>query len=127
MDCPQRDSLPQDLSKALKEATKEVHAQTENAKFMRNFQRGQVTRKSFKLVMESLYHVYVALEEEIEHNKDNPVLAPLYFPKELYRGAYSIVYICHIYIFFFIHSSIERHLGWLVPQFGYCELCCYKH
>lgn len=87
MDRPQRDSMPQDLSEALKEATKEVHTQAENAEFMRNFQKGQVTRKGFKLVMASLYHVYVALEEEIERNKDNPVYAPLYFPEELHRRA----------------------------------------
>ncbi|XP_077908980.1 heme oxygenase 1 isoform X2 [Ictidomys tridecemlineatus] len=37
--------------------------------------------------MASLYHVYVALEEEIERNKDNPVFAPLYFPEELHRRA----------------------------------------
>lgn len=37
--------------------------------------------------MASLYHVYVALEEEIERNKDNPVYAPLYFPEELHRKA----------------------------------------
>ncbi|XP_036747282.2 heme oxygenase 1 [Manis pentadactyla] len=76
-----------DLSEALKEATKEVHTQAENAEFMRNFQKGQVTRKGFKLVMASLYHIYVALEEEIERNKENPVYAPLYFPEELHRRA----------------------------------------
>ncbi|XP_034499890.1 heme oxygenase 1 isoform X2 [Ailuropoda melanoleuca] len=37
--------------------------------------------------MASLYHIYVALEEEIERNKDNPVYAPLYFPEELHRKA----------------------------------------
>uniref|UniRef100_A0A8C6RQJ3 Heme oxygenase n=1 Tax=Nannospalax galili TaxID=1026970 RepID=A0A8C6RQJ3_NANGA len=80
-------SMSQDLSEALKEATKEVHTQAENAEFMRNFQKGQVTREGFKLVMASLYHVYVALEEEIERNKQNPVYAPLYFPEELHRKA----------------------------------------
>lgn len=35
--------------------------------------------------MASLYHIYVALEEEIERNKQNPVYAPLYFPEELHR------------------------------------------
>ncbi|KAM5288122.1 heme oxygenase 1 [Ctenodactylus gundi] len=79
--------MPQDLSEALKEATKEVHTQAENSEFMRNFQKGQVTREGFKLVMASLYHVYVALEESIERNKDNPVFAPLYFPEELHRRA----------------------------------------
>lgn len=42
-------SMPQDLSEALKEATKEVHTQAENAEFMKNFQKGQVTRKGFKV------------------------------------------------------------------------------
>ncbi|KAB1270154.1 Heme oxygenase 1 [Camelus dromedarius] len=81
------DLMPQDLSEALKEATQEVHTQAENAEFMKNFQRGQVTREGFKLVTASLYHIYGALEEEIEHNKENPVFAPLYFPEELHRRA----------------------------------------
>lgn len=42
-------SMPQDLSEALKEATKEVHTRAENAEFMRNFQKGQVTREGFKV------------------------------------------------------------------------------
>ncbi|XP_062931463.1 heme oxygenase 1 [Cynocephalus volans] len=87
MEHPQPDSMPQDLSEVLKEATKEVHAQAENAEFMRNFQKGQLTPEGFKLVMASLYHIYVALEEEIEHNKENPVYSPLYFPEELHRRA----------------------------------------
>lgn len=41
--------MPQDLSEALKEATKEVHVQAENAEFMKNFQKGLVTRKGFKV------------------------------------------------------------------------------
>ncbi|XP_006890227.1 PREDICTED: heme oxygenase 1 [Elephantulus edwardii] len=87
MERPQRDSMPQDLSEALKEATKEVHTQAENVKFMRNFQKGQVTREDFKMIMASLYHIYTALEEEIERNKENPVYSPLYFPEELHRQA----------------------------------------
>ncbi|XP_037016432.2 heme oxygenase 1 [Artibeus jamaicensis] len=87
MERPQPDSMSQDLSEALKEATKEVHTQAENVEFMSNFQKGQVTQEGFKLVMASLYHVYKALEEEIERNKENPVYAPLYFPEELHRRA----------------------------------------
>ena len=41
----------------------------------------------FQLVMASLYHIYVALEEQIERNKENPAYAPLYFPEELHRRA----------------------------------------
>nr|XP_023417043.1 heme oxygenase 1 isoform X1 [Cavia porcellus] len=76
---------PQDLSEAIKEATKEVHTQAENTEFMRNFQKGQVTPEAFKLVMASLYHIYAALEEEIERSRDSPSFAPVYFPEELHR------------------------------------------
>lgn len=37
--------------------------------------------------MASLFHIYEALEEEIERNKENPVFIPLYFPEELHRRA----------------------------------------
>lgn len=42
-------SMPKDLSETLKEATKEVHTRAENVEFMRNFQKGQVTREGFKV------------------------------------------------------------------------------
>ncbi|EGW05454.1 Heme oxygenase 1 [Cricetulus griseus] len=81
MECPpQPNSMPKDL----KEATKDVHIQAENAEFMRNFQNCQVTREGFKLVMASLCHIYKALEEEVEPNKQNPVYSLLYFPEELH-------------------------------------------
>ncbi|XP_075038824.1 heme oxygenase 1-like [Mixophyes fleayi] len=84
---PQTNSSLWDLSEELKEATKEVHQQAEDTEFMRNFQKGQVSLNEFKLVMSSLYFVYEALEEEIEHNKENPVFSPVYFPLELHRKA----------------------------------------
>ncbi|NXA40838.1 HMOX1 oxygenase, partial [Eudromia elegans] len=80
-------SMSRDLSELMKEATKEVHEQAENTPFMKNFQKGQVSLHEFKLVTASLYFVYSALEEEIEHNKNNPVYAPVYFPAELHRKA----------------------------------------
>ncbi|NXG64084.1 HMOX1 oxygenase, partial [Hemiprocne comata] len=80
-------SMSKDLSELMKEATKEVHEQAENTPFMKNFQKGQVSLQEFKLVTASLYFIYSALEEEIEHNKNNPVYAPVYFPVELHRKA----------------------------------------
>ncbi|GCC39237.1 hypothetical protein chiPu_0023374, partial [Chiloscyllium punctatum] len=41
-------SMPSDLSEALKLATKDSHELAENSDFMRNFQKGQVTRDQFK-------------------------------------------------------------------------------
>ncbi|XP_058047337.1 heme oxygenase 1 [Ahaetulla prasina] len=75
----------QDLSEALKENTKDVHEEAENTEFMKIFQKGQVSFHEFKLYLGSLYYIYVALEEESERNKDNPVYAPVYFPNELNR------------------------------------------
>uniref|UniRef100_A0A4X2K1S2 Heme oxygenase 1 n=1 Tax=Vombatus ursinus TaxID=29139 RepID=A0A4X2K1S2_VOMUR len=82
MSAKQPDSMPQDLSEALKEATMEVHSQAENVKFLKNFQKGQVSWGGFKMVMFSLYHIYLALEEELELNKTHPALTPIYFPEE---------------------------------------------
>ncbi|KFV44978.1 Heme oxygenase 1, partial [Gavia stellata] len=79
------ESMSKDLSELMKEATKEVHERAENTPFMKNFQKGQVSLREFKLVTASLYFIYSALEEEIERNKDNPVYAPVYFPAELHR------------------------------------------
>ncbi|MEE6520461.1 hypothetical protein FKM82_018346 [Ascaphus truei] len=82
---PRSESAFEDLSEALKEATKEVHVQAENTEFMRTFQKGQVSLNEFKLVMSSLYFVYEALEEEIDRNKENAVYSPVHFPLELHR------------------------------------------
>ncbi|GCC38623.1 hypothetical protein chiPu_0017138 [Chiloscyllium punctatum] len=45
----QTDSMPADLSEALKLATKDSHELAENSEFMKNFQKGQVTRDQFKV------------------------------------------------------------------------------
>ncbi|XP_072127869.1 heme oxygenase 1a [Mobula birostris] len=79
------ESMPTDLSEALKLATKESHELAENSEFMRNFQKGQVTRDQFTLLLDSLYFIYTALEEESERNKGHPAFAPVYFPSELDR------------------------------------------
>ncbi|XP_028671415.1 heme oxygenase 1a [Erpetoichthys calabaricus] len=79
--------MKQDLSESIKLATKEVHEIAENTEFMRSFQKGNVNLEEFKLVLSSLYHIYTALEEEIECNKSHPAFAPLYFPAELHRVA----------------------------------------
>ncbi|XP_062989525.1 heme oxygenase 1 [Elgaria multicarinata webbii] len=81
------EGMSRDLSEALKESTKEVHAEAESTEFMMSFQKGKVSLREFKLYLASLYYIYLALEEESERNKDNPVYAPVYFPAELNRKA----------------------------------------
>uniref|UniRef100_V9KWC1 heme oxygenase (biliverdin-producing) n=1 Tax=Callorhinchus milii TaxID=7868 RepID=V9KWC1_CALMI len=77
--------MTMDLCEALKSATKEAHERAENTQFMRNFQNSQISLEHFKLLLESLYCIYVALEEEMERNREHPALSALYFPGELHR------------------------------------------
>ncbi|XP_006897485.1 PREDICTED: heme oxygenase 2 [Elephantulus edwardii] len=74
-----------DLSELLKEGTKEAHDWAENTQFVKDFLRGNIKKELFKLATTALYFTYSALEEEMEHNKDHPAFAPLYFPLELHR------------------------------------------
>ncbi|NXY50713.1 HMOX2 oxygenase, partial [Ceuthmochares aereus] len=76
---------PTDLSELLKEGTKESHDRAENTQFVKDFLKGRIKKELFKLATVALYFTYSALEEEIDHNKDNPAFAPLYFPLELHR------------------------------------------
>ncbi|XP_037830773.1 heme oxygenase 2a isoform X2 [Kryptolebias marmoratus] len=74
-----------DLSEMLAEGTKEAHDRAENCQFVKDFLRGHIKKEVFKRVTAALYFVYVAMEEEMEKNKDHPHIAPIYFPAELYR------------------------------------------
>ncbi|NXS97733.1 HMOX2 oxygenase, partial [Jacana jacana] len=74
-----------DLSELLKEGTKESHDSAENTQFVKDFLKGRIKKELFKLATVALYFTYSALEEEMDHNKENPVFAPLYFPVELHR------------------------------------------
>ncbi|XP_053550332.1 heme oxygenase 2 [Bombina bombina] len=76
---------PTDLSELLKEGTKESHEKAENTKFVKDFLKGRIKKELFKLATAALYFTYSALEEELDRNKDNPSIAPLYFPQELHR------------------------------------------
>lgn len=76
---------PTDLSELLKEGTKESHERAENTQFVKDFLKGRIKRELFKLGTAALYFTYLALEEEMERNRDQPVFTPLYFPLELHR------------------------------------------
>ncbi|KAM4584186.1 heme oxygenase [Odontesthes bonariensis] len=74
-----------DLSEQIKKVTKENHVKAENTELMLSFQRGRVTLPQYKLLLCSLYEIYLALEEEMDRNSDHPGVAPIYFPAELAR------------------------------------------
>ncbi|XP_063791490.1 heme oxygenase 2 isoform X2 [Pseudophryne corroboree] len=77
--------VPTDLSELLKEGTKESHEKAENNKFVKDFLKGHIKPELFKLATVALYYTYSALEEELDRNKENAAIAPLYFPQELHR------------------------------------------
>ncbi|XP_077130265.1 heme oxygenase 2-like [Ranitomeya variabilis] len=81
-----RTRRPTDLSELLKEGTKKSHDDAQNTKFMKDFLKGRIKRELFKLATGAMYYTYSALEEELDRNKENPAIAPLYFPQELQRA-----------------------------------------
>lgn len=76
---------PADLSELLKEGTKESHEKAENCTFVKDFLKGRIKSELFKLATAALYFTYSALEEELDRNKEQPAIEPLYFPLELHR------------------------------------------
>ncbi|KAM8961156.1 heme oxygenase 2 [Pelodytes ibericus] len=78
-------SRPTDLSELLKDGTKESHEKAENTKFVKDFLKGRIKGELFKLATAALYFTYSAMEEELDRNKEDPAIAPLYFPQELHR------------------------------------------
>ncbi|XP_028829354.1 heme oxygenase [Denticeps clupeoides] len=74
-----------DLSEQIKAVTKDSHVRAENTELMRSYVKGQVTLSQYKMLLCSLYEIYKALEEEMDHNASHPAVAPVYFPVELAR------------------------------------------
>ncbi|KAG0303745.1 heme oxygenase (decycling) 1 [Dissophora globulifera] len=73
------------LSNDLKQGTKILHAEAGRSKFMKYFFKGEVTMETYGRFLISLYQVYNALERALNEHKDNPAIALIYFPEELFR------------------------------------------
>jgi len=66
-----------DFAKQLKEGTKKSHSAAENTTFVKSFLRGVVSKDSYKALVNDLYFVYCALEEEVSNLKNHPVVGNL--------------------------------------------------
>jgi len=66
-----------DFAKQLKEGTKKSHSAAENTTFVKSFLRGVVSKDSYRALVNDLYFVYCALEEEVSNLKDHPVIGNL--------------------------------------------------
>jgi len=72
------------LAQQLREGTTKSHSMAENVSFVKSFLGGVVDKKSYRQLVASLFFIYVAIEEEIEKNKDHVAVNFIYFP-ELFR------------------------------------------
>lgn len=73
-----------DLSSRLREGTKEAHKRTESAVSVGQLLKGIISRKRYREYLGSLHTIYQALEDALEENASDPLVAPIRFP-ELYR------------------------------------------
>jgi len=72
------------LAQQLREGTTKSHSMAENVSFVKSFLGGVVDKKSYRQLVASLFFIYVAIEQEIEKNKNHEAVNFIYFP-ELFR------------------------------------------
>lgn len=78
--------MSSNLATKLREGTKKSHTMAENTGFIACFLKGTVEKNSYRKLVSNLYFVYSAMEEEMERQKDHPIVSQIYFP-ELHRKA----------------------------------------
>lgn len=78
--------MSSNLATKLREGTKKSHTMAENTGFIACFLKGTVEKNSYRKLASNLYFVYSAMEEEMERQKDHPIISHIYFP-ELHRKA----------------------------------------
>jgi heme oxygenase (biliverdin-producing, ferredoxin) len=78
--------MSSNLATKLREGTKKSHTMAENTGFIACFLKGTVEKTSYRKLASNLYFVYSAMEEEMERQKNHPIISQIYFP-ELNRKA----------------------------------------
>ncbi|MBM9549007.1 biliverdin-producing heme oxygenase [Leptospira sp. 201903074] len=68
------------IAMMLREGTADKHQETEKVPYIRAIFRGGLDSQTYTYQLESLLAVYTVMEELYRQNKDNPILAKLYFP-----------------------------------------------
>ncbi|MCA9719811.1 MAG: biliverdin-producing heme oxygenase [Myxococcales bacterium] len=75
------------LSRSLREGTRHAHRVVESASFIQGLLRGVVDRRAYARLLESLLHVYTALERALERHREHPGVRPIYAPALARRDA----------------------------------------
>ncbi|NJP11481.1 MAG: heme oxygenase (biliverdin-producing) [Leptolyngbyaceae cyanobacterium RU_5_1] len=78
--------MSSNLATKLREGTKKSHTMAENTGFIACFLKGTVEKTSYRKLVSNLYFVYSAMEEEMERQREHPIISQIYFP-ELNRKA----------------------------------------
>lgn len=74
-------NMSTNLAQQLREGTTKSHSMAENVSFVKSFLGGVVDKTSYRKLVANLFFVYVAIEEELEKNKEHEILSLLYFPE----------------------------------------------
>lgn len=69
------------LATQLREGTKKSHTMAENVGFVKCFLKGVVEKNSYRSLVQNLYFVYTAIEEEMAKHKNDAILSKIYFPE----------------------------------------------
>nr|YP_009314544.1 Heme oxygenase [Liagoropsis maxima]SCW22798.1 Heme oxygenase [Liagoropsis maxima] len=72
------------LAEQLRKGTTKSHSMAENVSFVKSFLGGVVDKKAYRKLVANLYFVYVAIEKQMESNKNHQLIQPIYFT-ELHR------------------------------------------
>lgn len=73
--------MSSNLATKLREGTKKSHSMAENTGFIACFLKGTVEKNSYRKLVSNLYFVYSAMEEEMERQKNHPIVSQIYFPE----------------------------------------------
>lgn len=79
--------MSSNLATKLREGTKKSHTMAENTGFIACFLKGTVEKNSYRKLVSNLYFVYSAMEEEMERQRNHPVVSQIYFPELNRKGA----------------------------------------
>ncbi len=71
--------MANNLATQLREGTSKSHSMAENVSFVKSFLGGVIDKESYRKLVSNLYFVYSAMEEEMEKNKENIYIKPIYF------------------------------------------------
>jgi len=94
-----------EVSKLLKDGTKEAHKAAESVHFVREFIHGRVNRDAYEQMMINLYFIYNAMEQAIDNNGTHPLVEPVHFPDQVLCKIISLDINLSIHLF-----SISKYI-----------------